>query len=219
MKTYYQEKLEKLGRRYYEVFGDLEAEVHFLKLTVLVLLFFLFASAAAFVGLTKKPPVVIRVSEVREAQAIPDLKTNNESTEPEIIYFAKSFMKRFTEYNSYTLARDFSEAMNQMTVRYQKLAKRELVESGLLTKIKDAELNASLEFKEEKIEKNTQDYALVSLVAVRNLTSYKNPSYRESALLKAEIVLKKRPRTIEIPSGLLVENYREIILNKLEDIK
>ena len=38
MKTYFHEKLEKLKRRYFEVFGDLEAQAEFLKLSNLVLL-------------------------------------------------------------------------------------------------------------------------------------------------------------------------------------
>jgi hypothetical protein len=57
------------------------------------------------------------------------------------------------------------------------------------------------------------------LIGVRKLTSYKNPDFQEASLFKAEIVLKKYPRSMDLPTGLLVEEYREIILNKLEETK
>ena len=219
MKTPFQERLENMGRRYYEVFGDLEAQAEFLKVTTFVLLVLLLLALVGAFAIAKKPPVVIRVTEVGEAQAIRDLKANNAPTAPEILYFSRSFVKRYTEYNSYTLARDMAEAMNQMTGRYQGIAKRDLVESGILARVKEAGLNAQIEFKEEKIERETEEHVLVSLIGVRTLTSYKNPDYRESNLFKAELVLKNFPRSLEVPSGLLVEDYREILLNKLQEQK
>lgn len=216
MKTPFQERLEKMSRRYHEVFGDLEAQAEFLKLTALALLVLLFLSLFGAFMLAKRPPLVIRVSEVGEAEPVRDLRTNNAPGEAELLFFARTFTRRYAEYNAYTLARDLSEAMNLMTGRYQAIAKRDLVESGLLAKVKEAGLNASIEFKEEKIERETADHAVVSLIGVRNLTSYKNPSYKESNLFKAQLVLKRFPRSLETPSGLLVEEYREIILNKLE---
>lgn len=219
MKTRFQERLEKMGRRYYEVFGDLEAQAEFLKLASLILFLLLFISLFGAFVLARRPPLVIRVNEVGAAEPIKDLKLNNMPAEPEILFFAKSFVKRYSEYNAYTLARDMAEAMNLMTVHYQKIAKRDLVESGMLARVKEAGLNAQIEFKEEKIERETEDCVLVSLIGVKTLTSYKNPAYRESNLFKAEIVLKKYPRSFSVPSGLLAEEYREIILNKLEESK
>jgi len=219
MKTRFQERLEKMGRRYYEVFGDLEAQAEFLKLASLILLFLSFMALFGAFVLAKRPPLVIRVNEVGTAEPVKDLRLNNLPTEPEILFFTKMFVKRYSEYNAYTLARDMSEAMNLMTVRYQKVAKRDLVESGVLARVKEAGLNAQIEFKEEKIERDTDDFALVSLIGVKTLSSYKNPDYREASLFKSEIVLKKHPRSFSVPSGLLVEEYREIVLNKLEEPK
>ncbi len=219
MKTPFQERIEKMGRRYYEVFGDLEAQNDFLKRVIFILLGFLcFALSGAFM-FANRPPVVIRVSEVGKAEPIRDIAVNNAPSELEILYFAKSFTKRYAEYNAYTIARDMAEAMNQMTAKYQRTAQRQLVESGLLARVREAGLDASIEFKEEKLERDTPEYAVASLLGVRNLISYKNPDFHEASLFKAEIILKKYPRTKEIPTGLLVEEYREIILNKLEETK
>jgi len=51
------------------------------------------------------------------------------------------------------------------------------------------------------------------------LKSYKDPDYRDASLLKSELVLKKIPRSLPAPSGLLVEDYKEILLNRLEENK
>ena len=219
MKTRFHEKLENMNRRYWEVFGDLEAQAEFLKLTSLILLFLLFLSLFGAFLLAKKPPVVIRVTEVGEASAIRDLPSHNAPTAPELFYFAKNFVKRYGEYNAYTLARDMAEAMNQMTAKYQKTAQREFVESGILSRIEEAGLYAQIEFKEETIERETPEYVRVSLMGVRTVMSYKNPDYREASLFKSELLLKKYPRTKNIPWGVLVEQYREILLNKLEEVK
>ncbi len=219
MKTRLHERLENMGRKYFEVFGDIEAENHFLKLLMMLLTGILsLALIGAFI-LTNRPPVVIRVSEVGKAEAVGNLQVNNAPTEPEIIYFSKTFVRRFSEYNAYTLSRDMSEAMNVMTAQYQKTARRELVESGVLARVKEAGLNSQIEFKEEKIERETPEYAVVSLIGVRTLLSFTNKDFRESNLFKSEIVLRKHSRSSSVPSGLLVEDYREIILNKLEGAK
>ena len=219
MKTRFQTKLENLGRRYYEVVGDLEAQLEFLKLASLVLLCLLFFAIFGAFVLAKRPPVVIRVDEVGKAEAISDLATHNAPSKPEILYFARTFVKRYAEYNAYTVSRDMAEAWNLMSARFQSAAKRNLIESGILARIEEAKLCAALEFKEEKIERETPEHVLVSLVWVRTLKSYKDPDYREASLLKSELVLKKVSRSLPAPSGLLVEDYKEILLNRLEDSK
>lgn len=215
MKTRFQERVEKMKRRYYEVFGDLEAEAEFLKLTTLLLVTLLFFTLFGAFMLAKRPPVVIRVDQVGRAEAIQDLEANNAPTDYEIFDFAKSFTKRFRELNSYTLANDTAEAWNRMSARYQKIADRDLVESGFFARFNQTGLYTRIEFKEETIERDTPEYARVSLIGVRTIVSYNDPSYKESSLFKAELLLKKVPRSREIPWGLLLEDYREILLNKL----
>ena len=219
MKTPFHENLEKLKRRYFEVFGDLEAQAEFLKLSNLVLLVILLAVLAGAFLLARRPPLVIRVTEVGAAEPIRDFRINNAPSEPEILYFSKTFTRLYTEYNAYTLSRDISEAFNQMTGHFQKITNRDVVESGLLTRVKEAGLRAAIEFKEEKIERETPEFIRVSLMGVRTIQSYKNPDYKEASLFKAELALKRCQRSINVPFGLLVEDYHEMILNKLEERK
>ncbi|HRK61726.1 MAG TPA: VirB8/TrbF family protein [Candidatus Omnitrophota bacterium] len=219
MKTRLHEKLERVGRKYFEIFGDLQSENHFLRIILLGFCVLLLLTLAGAFVLTSRPPVVIRVTEVGKAESVGRLEMNNAPIESEVLYFAKNFVRRFSEYNAYTLPRDISEAMNLMTAQYQKTARRELIESGVLARVKEAGLNAQIEFKEESIERETADYVVVSLIGVKTLLSFKNKDFRESNLFKSEIVLRKQQRSASVPSGLLVEDYREIILNKLEGVK
>ena len=215
MKTRFEAKVENMKRRYYEVFGDLEAQAEFLKLASVLLLALQFFSLFGAFMLAKRPPVVIRVSEVGKAEAIRDLELANAPSDYEVFDFAKTFTKRFRELNSYTLANDTAEAWNRMTSRYRKIADRDLVESGFFAKFHDTGLYTHIEFKEETIDRNTPEYVRVALIGVRNILSYNDPAYKESSLFKAELLLKKVPRSREIPWGLLTEDYREILLNKL----
>ncbi len=219
MKTRFQAKLENMKRRYYEVFGDLEAQNEFLKLNNLILLMgFFLAVFGAFI-LAKQPPFVVRVNEVGKAETIQNIHSNNAPSVPEILDFASVFVKSFRGLNSYTLSDNSSEAWNRMSARYQRIANRDLIESGFLKKLDKTGLYTRIEMKEEKIERETTEYGFVSLIGVRTLLNYNDPGYLESSLFKADLVLKKVPRTRQIPWGLLVENYNEVILNKLEENK
>ena len=59
----------------------------------------------------------------------------------------------------------------------------------------------------------------MSLVALRKILKYGDEAFKEEHLFRADMVLKKVPRTKETPEGLLVDEYREIILNNLTDRK
>ena len=209
--------MKTLKRRYYEVFGDLEAAVEFLKLLTVSLIVILFLTLLGAFVLAKRPPLVIRVTEVGSAEAITRLKSESEATEVEILDFARTFAQNYVGYSSFTLARDQAEAFNRMTRRFQKKARHSLLDSGLLSRIREAELGSDIGFKEVKLTKNSPDYAEVSLIGVRTITSYKDPNYRESNLFHAELLIKKVPRTKQVPWGLLVESYHELILNKLKE--
>src|SRR3990167_5947917 len=106
MKTLFHQKLETLNRRFYEVFGDLESQVEFFKLALLVLSAFLGFTLIGAYLLAHKPPVVIRVSELGEAKAIQNVKSETNTSDLELVFFSKIFVKRFSEFNAYTLSRD-----------------------------------------------------------------------------------------------------------------
>lgn len=219
MKTRFLEKLERVKRKYYEVTGDLVSENEFLKIVSCALIVVLFFTLIGAFLIARKPPFVIRVSEAGEAEAIRDLKQNNAASDAEILHFQESFVQSFRGLNSYTLGDSTAIAWNRMTARFQKRAKKDLFDSGFLSKFEKTGLYARIETKEEKLERETEDYVFTSFVGVRTILSYNDPSFKEQSLFKADLVLKKIPRSRKVPWGLLVENYHEIILNQLEDKK
>lgn len=209
------EIITRVKRRYFEVFGDLEKEISFLRRTNL---FLVFAVILVFIGamiLGMKPPVVIRVSEVEGAQVIRDLNTNNAPTSYEVISLAKRFTVRYTAFNSFTVTKDLAEAFNLMSIRLQQESKKSLIDSGLVQKLKDAQIDTQTEFKEAKIERDSQEASTVSLIGIRRISKYDDPSFHEEILFRADIVLKKVARSSSAPEGLLIEAYREMILNDL----
>ena len=213
------DQFSKIKRKYFEVFGDLEEEIRFLRKLAIIFTGIFFVLLVVLFFTAKKAPVVIRVSEVSGAQTINDLKQNNAPTPPEMIGFAKRFTVRYTGYNSYTASRDLSEAFNLMTEHFQKEAQKKIVDSGLLAKIAEADIDTQIEFKEEKLERDSEDVAVVSLIGVRQIKKYGVDNFSQQSLFRADLVLKKVSRSKEVPEGLLIEEYREILMNELSERK
>ena len=213
------DQFSKVKRRYFEAFGDLEEEIKFLRSFAFVLSGIVFVLLIILFLTAKKPPVVIRVSEVKGAEVLTNLKQNNAPSSYEMIAFAKRFTARYTGYNSYTATRDLSEAFNLMTDRFQKESQKKIVDSGLLQKIKESGIDTQIEFKDQKLERDSEDAAVVSLIGVREIRKYGLDSFNQQSLVRADIVLKKVNRTKDIPEGLLVAEYRDILMNELSERK
>lgn len=208
--------MNNIKRKYFEVWGDLEVQNNTLRLLLLGFVLVLFGALLLMYLVTIKPPVVIRVADIGKAEAIKDYSTENTITKPEIVYFSTLFIRKFTEYNSYTISSDISEAFNLMTANYQKIAKKEVLDSNLVAKISQASLNTKVEIREIKLEREDKHFAALSFLGVRTLQSYQNRDYKEESLFKGDIILRKVPRTMNRPHGLLVEEYREVLVKQLE---
>jgi len=206
-------------RKYFEAFGDLEEEISFLRRMSFIFVGVLFVLLIMLFLAAKKTPIVIRVSEVKGSEVIQDLRQNNLPTSYEMISFAKRFAARYTGYNSYTVTRDLSESFNMMSQRFQKEAQKKIVDSGLLLKIKESAIDTQIEFKEEKLERDSEDAAVVSLIGVRQIRKYGSEQFNQRSLFRADIVLKKATRSRNVPEGLLVDEYREILMNELSERK
>lgn len=208
--------MENTKRKYYEIWGGLEAQNNTLKTLLFGLLAVLFASLSLIYLGGRKPPVVIRVNDVGKAEAIANFSRNNAVSKPELFYFTKLFIQKFTEYNSYTISTDLSEAFSLMTANYQKIAKKDVIDSSLVTKISQASINAEVSIREIKVEREDENYAVLSFLGLRTILSYQNRDFKEESLFKGDIILKKVPRTLNHPQGLLVDEYREVLVKELE---
>jgi len=208
--------MENAKRSYFEVWGDLEAQNNTLKALLLSITGLLLVSLVVVYMVTVKPPVVIRVSDIGKSETVSNYNVNNAVTEPELFYFTKLFVQKFTEYNSYTISSDIAEAFNMMTANYQKIARKEVLDSNLVSKISQSSINTRMEVREIKLEREDSNYAVLSLLGLRTIQSYQNRNLKEESLFKGDVILKKVPRTMDCPQGLLVEEYREVLVKKIE---
>ncbi len=208
--------MDNLNRKYYEVWGSLEAQNNTLKFLLLgLLLVLMLLLGLSFFGM-RKPPVVIRVNDIGKAEAIEEFPVNNAVSKPELFYFTKLFIEKFTAYNSYTLSTDLSEAFSLMTKSYQKIAKKEIIDSNLVSQIAQASLHATVEMRDIKIEREDSKYAVLSFIGLRTILSYVNHDFKEESLFKGDIILKKVSRTMNNPHGLLIEEYREVLVKEIQ---
>ena len=208
--------MENVKRKYFEVWGDLEAQNNTLKALLLSITGLLLVSLVVVYMVTVKPPVVIRVSDIGKSETVSNYNVNNAVTEPELFYFTKLFVQKFTEYNSYTISSDIAEAFNMMTANYQKIARKEVLDSNLVSKISQSSINTRMEVREIKLEREDSNYAVLSLLGLRTIQSYQNRNLKEESLFKGDVILKKVPRTMDCPQGLLIEEYREVLVKKIE---
>ncbi len=205
-----------IKRRYFEIWGDLEAQNNTLKF-ILSVCFVLLGVALCIISVTSlKPPVVIRVSDIGKAEAVTDYPVNNSVSRPELLFFAKLFVKKFTAYNSYTISSDMADAFGLMTARFQREARKEVLDSHLVSKISESGVNTDIEIREVKIEREDESHTVLSLIGLRTIMNYQNRAFKEESLFKGELALKKVPRTMASPQGLLVEEYREILVKQID---
>ncbi len=208
--------MENIKRKYFEVWGDLEAQNNTLKM-LLIACFSLLAVSVCFIYLSSlKPPVVIRVTDIGKAESVSDYHVNNAVTQPELFFFTKYFVKKFTGYNSYTVSSEMPDAFALMTANFQKVAKKEVIDSNLISKISQAAINTNVEIREIKVEREDENYAVLSLLGLRTISSYQNRDFKEESLFKGDVILKKVPRSTENPHGLLVEEYREVLVKQID---
>jgi hypothetical protein len=206
---------QNLKRKYYEVWGNLEAQNNTLKLVlfglIIALIVLLFLS---FLG-SRKPPVVIRVNDIGKAETVSDFPVNNAVSKPELFYFTKLFIEKFTAYNSYTISTDLSEAFCLMTKNYQTIAKKEVIDSKLVSQIGQAALHAAVTLRDIKVEREDNKYAVMSFIGLRTILSYVDRNFKEESLFKGDIILKKVKRSMNNPHGLLVDEYREVLVKEI----
>lgn len=208
-------KAQEDPRRYYEVFGDTIVLLNTFRIVTLLLAGVIFFQVYVNLKAHEKPPVVIRVDEVGRARAIEDLKVTNEPDEIQIEAFTREFIETYTAWDSKSIEYDFSKALNLMHSDYQKRAQRELLSSRLLQELKEQNLYSRVLIQEVRIEKNSPGWVHVWAAGVRKVQSYLDPNFSKETVFNAYLTLAKVPRTMREPYGLLVHDYREILVKEM----
>lgn len=174
--------------------------------------------AVAFVRASAKPPVVIRVDEIGNAEAISDYATNNAVMDVEVNAFAKDFVKSIVEVNSYTISKDLARALNMMTRQFQEAHRKKLAEGQYVMKIKNAKIQREMEIDRLAITARTPEgYELDvrGILSTSPLGDVNAPKDRGG--LMGQLYIVNVPRAALTPYGLLVSNFnwREVPLEEV----
>jgi hypothetical protein len=197
-------------RTYFEVYGDYLAmnqtlkQIGFGLLAINVLLLILLQRAI------RRPPLVIRFTDVGMAEAVKDISATNRISKVEVLNFVKLFMKFFLERNHYTWKDDLAAAGLMMTPDFRHRINSQLDFNREVTAIDTNKLSTKLKFSNIEITRDTPDAILISLKGWRQISSYDDPAYLKETVFEAELGLRKMPRTEETPYGLLVDSYKQM---------
>ena len=197
--------------KYYEVWGEALESVQFLKKLAVSLIFVNVLLLILLRHAQQKPPLVIRVDEVGKAEPIKDVNATYRVTKPEVLNFTKLFMKYFLERNFYTWKDNLVEAGNMMTPDYRDRANKEINLSEEANAVETNKLTSKLNFSNVEVSRETTDSIIVALKGWRQITSYNDSKFLKETIFEGEVVLKKVPRTVETPYGLLVDSYKETV--------
>lgn len=172
----------------------------------------------AYVRVASRPPVVIRVDEIGNAQAIADYGVNNAVTNVEVGAFAKDFVKSIVEVNSYTITKDLARALNMMTRQFRDAHRKKLQEGQYVAKIKKAKVQRELELERLAITSRLDEgYELDvrGILSTNPLGDSSAPKDRRG--LMGQLYILKVPRSEFTPHGLLVSNFhwREVPLEEI----
>ena len=202
--------------------GELHAYVASTLTTVRWLLFALIATlfvmTVALVRSSSKPPLVIRVDQLGQAEAIKNYAAVSETQDVEVIAFSKEFLRSIVDVNSGSISKDLARALNMMTKQFQGAHIKKLQEGDYVGKIRKANIQRQLQIERLAITgKNDVGYELDvrGILSTRPLTDAEAPADRGGLL--GQLYIVKVPRSELSPHGLLVSNfrYREVPLEEI----
>lgn len=174
--------------------------------------------SVAYVRVAARPPLVIRVDEIGNAQPIADYYANNAVLDVEVNAFAKNFVKSIVEVNSYTITKDLARGLNMMTRQFRDAHRKKLQEGQYIAKIREAKIQREMDIDRLAITARTQEgYELDvrGILSTRPLGDTSSPKDRRG--LMGQLYIVRVPRSEYTPYGLLVSNFhwREVPLDEI----
>ena len=204
-----QDKPAQNGRKYFEVFGDTLNQLNIFKTITLFLLAVVIFQTIIIKTAQKKPPLVIRVDQLGNAEAFKDVKSLQKITPPEIFNFTQYFLHYFIENNFYTYDDDFTKAFLMMTQNCRQRMNDYLNVNKITDGIKDNQLKTKLNITDIRIVKDSPEYINIKVRGTREVKSYQNADFYKEIVFEDELSLKKVERTEKTPWGLMVDAWNE----------
>jgi type IV secretory pathway TrbF-like protein len=196
-------------RKYFEVFGDSLNQIEFFKTLTLLLAGLCFFLLLTLKTTFKKPPLVIRVDQLGETQALRNVKSQSAVSAPEISNFTSYFLQYCTAWNYYTYETDLDRALQMSTQEYQQKLKDLIQNEQITQRIQKDQLKIKLTISEIIVENDTPKFTKVKVKGFREIRSYQNAGLVQEIIFESSLILKKVERTTKTPWGLLADNWSE----------
>ncbi len=204
----------KKERKYFEVFGDALNQIEFYKTLTLILAGLVFFLILTVRTALKKPPLVIRVDQLGETQAVRNVKSQNAVSGPEISNFVNYFLQYWTAWNFYTFGDDLGRAMAMTTKDYRHKLEDFSRTEQIPERIKRDQIKIKLTASEMTVENDTPQFVQVKVKGFKEVRSYQDPAFYQEVIFESTLTLKKVERTTATPWGLLVDNWSESLYKK-----
>jgi len=198
-------------RKYFEVFGDTLNQTNIFKTIIFALLAVAVFQTIIIKTALKKPPLVIRVDQLGNAEAFNDVKSLQKITPPEVFNFTQYFLHYFVENNFYTYDDDFTKAFLMMTQNCQQRLNDYLNVNRVADGIKNNQLKTKLNITDIRIVKDSPDYINIKVRGTREVKSYQNADFYKEIVFEDDLSLKKVDRTERTPWGLMVDAWSEAL--------
>jgi hypothetical protein len=192
-------------------------------------------AVAGLVVVRMQPPTVIRVTSDGQANVVnpyhnsrsgilpSPLKTGvNPDIAPqeyEREAFIRTFLTHYLDYDPHTLARNWADAMNQMTTNLRHTALLALEKSDTVGKLEDEQASSS--FKLSHIEENKAEPLTYTAFGVRTVRRLDKEREQTDQLVEEyHVRLINIDRSADNPSGLLIGDYwsRQIQGEKMDAV-
>jgi type IV secretory pathway TrbF-like protein len=197
--------------KWFEVFGSAVAEVLFLRNLVVGLGGVIILLLISVVRLANKPPLVIRVDDLREPISIKDLQSDSEATAPEVRNFVDHFTRYLLSWDLYTLGDDLDRAMTMMTPAAAGKMKQYLNGIQVGRQTREDALRTKVIVQEITVDKDSPHVVRVKVRGSRIAQSYEKKELHRETIFEDTLVLRKVDRSQTTPWGLSVEDWQEAI--------
>lgn len=201
--------MEIKKQKYHEVFGEAFENNLFLRKICLFLAISLIFMAVLLRKEQRKPPLIIRVDEMGQAEPIKNPNRDHQLTKPEVLNFIHVFMRNLLERNFYTWEDNFVEAGKMMTPRLREQMGKQIDLDEEIAQIKSERLKSKLNLTRVDIIRETDTHLIAEIKGWRKVSSYEENEIKKETIFEAEISLQKGARTMDSPYGLLVDGYAE----------
>lgn len=201
-----------------EIFGELLEALTFHRRFAAACVAFAFvalATASYCTYLALYRPLAFVVDGDGQATFVGRLREQAGPAQPEVIYLAKEFLRRYVAFNSATVESDFAEAWNMMTLELRQEEQRQYSDyekqnhQTLAEAIKAQGIQTALELEDARTKVTDHNGKIFTVHVQGVVTTWPLNRSRDDAASKQHdiesiVTLVRCPRTIDTPNGLLV---------------